>query len=231
MKKYKHIFFDLDETIWDYQTNAKDTLYEMFDHFELFKYDHINTEDFVDEFVRTNKELWTKFDQRLIDKDVIRTERFPMILNRLGLNFDGAMDMQDYFIQECPRKGKLLDNADEVVKRLSSKYKMHIITNGFEEIQSIKLQSGGLHKYFDALITSESAGAQKPDIMIFKYACNYINAMPEECIMIGDNLIADVLGAKNAGIDQVYYNPKNEPHKEDVLHEINHLSELYDILL
>ncbi len=232
MKKYKHIFFDLDETIWDYHTNARDTLNEMFDHFQLNRFDNLSSDDFIDEFFRINLELWTKFDQRLIDKDVIRLERFPLVVERLGMNgFEGAMDLQDYFLLECPRKGKLLDNAGEVVPRLSASYKMHIITNGFEEIQNIKLESAGLLKYFDVMVTSESAGAQKPDIAIFKYALERIQAKPEECIMIGDNLIADIGGAKNAGMDQVYYNPQKRSHNEDVSHEINHLSELYKILL
>lgn len=232
MKKYKHIFFDLDETIWDYHTNARDTLYEMFDHFQLSRYDNLNYDDFIDEFFRVNKEIWTKFDQRLIDKDVIRLERFPLVVERLGMNgFNGAMELQDYFLLECPRKGKVIDNADEVIPILSENYTLHIITNGFEEIQHIKLESAGLLKYFDVMVTSESAGAQKPDIGIFEYAFKCIQAGPEECIMIGDNLITDIGGAKNAGMDQVYYNPQKSTHNIDVSHEINHLSELFKILL
>lgn len=232
MKKYKHLFFDLDETLWDYKANAVDTLIELFEKFELGTNGDLTADDFVAEFFRTNRELWRKFDKRLIDKDKIRQDRFPLIFERLGVDGHEDVDaLQKSFIYESPKKGKLIDHADEILEALSNHYSMHIITNGFEEIQATKLKYSGLEIYFQEVVTSERANAQKPDPGIFLFAMEAANAKASESVMIGDNLITDIQGARGVGMEQVFFNPGKITHDLEVTHEINHLFELSGILL
>jgi len=232
VKKYKHLFFDLDETLWDYKANAVDTLIELFEKFELGTKGDLTSDDFVTEFFRTNGELWGKFDKRQIEKDQIRRERFPLIFERLGVDAHQIVDsMQKCFIHESPKKPKLIDYAAEILQALLKHYNMHIITNGFEEIQATKLKYSGLDIYFQEVITSERAHAQKPDPEIFLFALKTVNAKASESVMIGDNLVTDIQGARNVGMEQIFFNPCKITHDLDVTHEINHLFELSGILL
>jgi len=187
---------------------------------------------FVDEFFRTNQELWRKYDQGLIAKDQIRKDRFPIILERLGINnFEKVNDLQECFLRECPQRGKLIDYAVEILEKLKGNYRLHIITNGFEEIQMTKLTYSGLDKYFEQIITSEKASFQKPDPRIFRFAMNSAGARPNESVMIGDNLNTDIQGAIKANMDQIYFNPGKVNHNHAVTYEISHLHELEMILL
>ncbi len=234
MKKYKHLFFDLDETLWDYKANAHETLIELYEQFNLGSNSDLNVEDFVAEFFRTNEELWRKYDKRLIVKDQIRQDRFPLIFERLGVDGHKDIDveaLQKNFIYESPKKGKLIDHAAEILITLSKHYSMHIITNGFEEIQTTKLKYSGIEKYFQQVITSERAHAQKPDPDIFLFALEAVKANISESVMIGDNLVSDIQGARGVGMDQVFFNPDKRNHDLEVTHEINYLFELSGILL
>lgn len=232
MKKFNHLFFDLDETLWDYRANAKDTIVDLFDRFGLNENGRIGVGGFVDEFFRTNQELWRKYDQGLIAKDQIRKDRFPIILERLEINnFEKVEDLQECFLLECPQRGKLVDYAMEILEKLKGNYRLHIITNGFEEIQMTKLTYSGLDKYFEQIITSERASFQKPDPRIFRFAMNSAGARSNESVMIGDNLDTDIQGAIKANMDQIYFNPGKVNHNHDVTYEISHLHELEMILL
>lgn len=228
--KYNTIFFDLDETIWDYKSNAEDTLVELFQLHQLDRY--FMLPEFIEQFFIVNKELWDLFDLKKIEKSVIRDKRFPMVLERLRLDdLSLALTMQDQFIDLCPRKKKIFPMAVEVIQQLSKHYQLHIITNGFEEIQLLKLKSAGVDGYFDQLITSELAGAQKPDTRIFNFALQKVHAEPSESLMIGDNLVADVMGAKKAGMEAIFFNPNQTKHNVEIDYEIQHLSEIIPILL
>jgi len=232
LKKYNHLFFDLDETLWDYRVNAKDTIIDLFDRFGLNENGRIKVRGFVDEFFRTNQELWRKYDQGLIAKDQIRKDRFPLIFKRLEINdFKKVDDLQECFLLECPQKEKLVDYAMEILEKLKGNYRLHIITNGFEENQKTKLAYSGLDKYFEQVITSERASFQKPDPGIFRFAMDSAGARPNESVMIGDNLNTDIQGAINANMDQIFFNPGKVNHNHDVTYEINHLHELTAILL
>ena len=228
--KINTVFFDLDETIWDYRANAEDTLVDLFHNNNLKNL--FNLEDFITVFFIVNRELWDLFDQQKIDKSVIREKRFKIALERLDSSDTNlCMLLQDQFMAQCPQKTKVFPNAIEVINELSNHFNLHIITNGFENIQHHKLNSAGVGHHFKELITSEMAGAQKPDPRIFNLALKRANSIAQESIMIGDNLFADVRGAKNVGMEAIYFNPENEPHTENIQFEVNNLSEILDIIL
>jgi putative hydrolase of the HAD superfamily len=225
-KKKKHLFFDLDHTLWDYETSSDEALRELWQQYEL-KGKGVMLNDFLEKFNEVNGQLWDRFHDGEIDKDVIRRDRFPMIFSELMVSDNSLADiMQTDYIQLCPTKPYLINGAMEVLESLSGKYSLHIITNGFEEIQDTKLRSGRISHFFDQIITSAKAGFAKPDCRIFEYALAKANARAEESIMIGDNPLSDIEGASLAGIDQIFYNPNKLPCPIEPTLEIASLLEL-----
>lgn len=229
-KKYTHIFFDLDETLWDYHTNANEVLDDLFTKYSLPE-KNITKEAFIREFHHVNTYLWDLYNQSLIEKEAIRDQRFARIFERLGLSSDHVPDGLDRdYLMSCPAKGHLMPFAKEALEHLKDKYKLHILTNGFNDVQGIKMKSSGIAHYFEHVITSDMANAKKPDIKIYDYALKAINSTSDKVIMIGDRMETDILGAMSSGIDQIYYNPKSIEHNEEVTYEIRCLSEISELL-
>lgn len=231
MKKYKHLFFDLDRTIWDFEKNSTETISELYAEYDLPSRGIDSLQKFTQHYLFHNEQLWEAFAKGLIDKDTLRTNRFHKTLLDFGVDDDElAFNFSNRYIFKCPLKTNLQPYAIETLTYLSKKYSLHIITNGFEEVQHIKLKNSGIKDYFLNVITSESAGSKKPGKKIFHHSLYKAKAKSKESIMIGDHLEIDVLGAKNAGLDQVYFNPLNLQHQFDITYEINCLSELMKIL-
>ena len=164
---------------------------------------------------------------------MLRKERFSKILSRLGvsgLSHETISAMADDYQEWCPWKKNVIPHTYEVLDYLKGKYQLHVITNGFEDSQYTKLKTTNLHNYFEQVITSEKAGSKKPDQRIFEYGLNAAGADCHECVMVGDNLQADIRGARNAKIDQIYLNPGKKRHRQKVTFEIQHLNELTEIL-
>ncbi len=228
---YKHIFFDLDHTLWDFEKNCAETLLELYDIHSLHRHKDFGADDFVKVYQNVNKALWKDFHAGKLDKGYIRSKRFILTFEALGLQqADVPMGLEEQFLQICPSKSHVLPHAHEVLTYLKQKYTLHIITNGFYDIQNIKLSAAKLENYFSEIINSESCGYMKPDKRIFEYTLERVGAKPQECLMVGDDLEADVLGARNAGIDQVFFNPEKELHTEEISYEINSLRQLLAIL-
>ena len=222
----KHLIFDLDDTLWDYKANSKEALISLCDSYNLTA-KGVNHDSFLHTFRRVNHDLWQRFDKGEIDRDVIRQQRFPSIFEALSLNPDGvAMQMQDDFMRICSAMPRLVKGAKEVLEYLSTKYSMHILSNGFDEIQFTKLEASGISHYFDNVITSGRAGYRKPQPEIFEFALNEIGASKEECIMIGDNPGSDIEGAYRFGMDQVYFNTHDKKCAIEPNYTIYRLEEL-----
>lgn len=231
MKPYKVIFFDLDHTLWDYESNSCETLQELFDHYDLKTNGVVDCKTFQQQFKKVNTELWELYDRGLITSEVIRKERFKKILSHFSINDESLCEKLSVdYLYACPKKAGLIPYAIETLDYLSSNYAMTVVTNGFEEIQNLKLAAGNLHRYFDHIVTSQKAGAKKPSRQIFEYAMKAHNVKANEVAMIGDNLITDIGGALNASIDTIYFNPERIPHDVEVKHEISCLSDLRNIL-
>lgn len=231
MKQYKSIFFDLDHTLWDYETNSRETLQDLYVHYDLVNRGVTDFEKFLEEFKRVNSALWHLYDHGKITSEVIRKERFKQILEAFQAYEETlSAELSHDYLYDCPRRGNLLPHAHDVLQYLADRYTLTVVTNGFEEIQNMKLTSGNLHGYFDHIITSQKAGHKKPAREIFDYALAQNSATSHEAIMIGDNLVTDIAGARNASIDTVYFNPDEVPHQETVSHEITSLAQLRDLL-
>lgn len=230
-KSYTCVFFDLDHTLWDYETNSRETLYDLYHDRGLEARGVWSFDKFFDEFRRVNNDLWDQYDAGLIDSQVIRRERFPKIFAAFSIKDDLlSEEISNTYLSLCPTKGALMPHALDVLNYLKEKYTLTIITNGFEEIQSTKLASGRITSYFNHIITSQKAGARKPAKTIFDYALHLNGAACHQAIMIGDNIVADIGGARSASIDAVFYNPENRVHQHNATHEITSLRQLLTIL-
>ena len=203
----KHLFFDLDHTLWDFDYNSSETLSELWNRFELAEFD-IPLNDFLIQFKEINEAMWEKLNVGLISKDEIRHERFPTVLKAFKVvNHTLAEDIAAEYIGICPTKPHLVDGAQELLNKIQDKYELHIITNGFDDIQDTKLSSGGIKHFFKHIITSGTTGYKKPDRQIFDHALKLAGADIATSLMIGDNPVSDIQGAYSVGLDQVFYNP------------------------
>ena len=232
MKTYRHIFFDLDNTLWDFDRNSSETLHELYVKYKLAGLGIESPEHFILKYQERNAMMWEQYRLGKIDKDTLRNRRFEFTFWDMGLEVVEHICRQlshDY-VTASPKKNHLFPDAYPVLDYLHSKYVLHIITNGFHEAQFIKLDSTGIRKFFQNIIISEHVGFKKPELQIFHYATEASKAQPHECLMVGDGLEVDVIGAQNAGWDAVYFNPKKTPHAETITHEIASLGELMGIL-
>jgi len=183
--------------------------------------------DFYGAFNAVNFDLWALFDRGKIDKDFLRKERFKRIFEFLGA--DGLavpLEMEEEFLMRTSSKPHLFPHSTDVLDYLQKKYELHIITNGFNKSQAMKMAASGLTSYFQLIVTSETTGYRKPDKRVFEYAVNKLKTSPSACLMIGDNPESDIIGAQNAKIDQVLFNPLELPSAIRATYTINCLSEL-----
>lgn len=231
LKKYTNILFDLDHTLWDFEKNSEEALRDLFNSYQMALYNKFTPEDFVYRFKEINGTLWDQYNRNLIDKDYIRNERFKMALTSLGLNESEVPEgIGEVYLKICPVKPHVIPYAFEILDYLHEKYRLHIISNGFDDVQDTKLTQSRLKEYFELVITSETAGFKKPSREMFEKAIELIDAPREECIMIGDNLETDIKGAINASLDIIYFNPDEIPHDLNVTYEISSLRDLKKIL-
>lgn len=230
MKNYNHIFFDLDRTLWDFESNAIEAFKDLFVKYKLDKiFPDFNS--FNKAYREINKELWQKYREGQIEKEVLKYKRFYLTLKHFGHDdIDLARKIGDDYVLFSAEKTKLFPYVHEALNYLKDKYHLYIITNGFEEVQLKKIRNCQLEKYFRKIITSEKAGVQKPHQQIFEYALEAADAKPTESLMIGDDFEGDIRGAKAVGMDQVYFNPNNNPTDEKATYEIDSLLQLMDIL-
>jgi putative hydrolase of the HAD superfamily len=231
MKKYKHIFFDLDHTLYDFERSTFETLSELCVKHNLankgipvFKY-------FYSRYLEINDRFWGQYRKGKIEKSFLNVERFHVTFQEFGIDDRGfAEKFANEYLDNAPLKNTLFPGAYETLDYLQKKYILHLITNGFEEVQEKKINTTGLRKYFKTITTSEEAGVKKPNPAIFHYALSKAKAVPDESLMIGDNLEVDILGAKNVGMDQMFFNIEKTPNNGEITFEIADLIEILDIL-
>ena len=227
----KHIFFDLDRTLWDFEKNSHTTLLQLINDFKLIEKGIDNPDSFIKKYKIHNEKLWELYRKDKIKKEELRGKRFQLALAEYDIDdSDLAEQFGLAYIQQSPLKTTLFAYTHEVLLYLKKKYSLHIITNGFEEVQHIKLASSDLTQYFDVIVTSEQVGVKRPNAKIFEFALEQTKAKPDESIMIGDDFPVDVLGAEQIGMQGVYFNPNKLAHKHTVVHEIFCLSELMALL-
>ncbi len=231
-RKYRHIFFDLDRTIWDFDASALQTFKDIYSRYSLHEHGIASVEEFMEVFSGHNERLWDQYRQGSIEKAFLRDVRFKLTLQSFGIDNPAlAAQMSDDYVFYSPRNVFLFPHTEEVLSCLQKHYHLHMITNGFEEVQHTKLEQSGLRRFFLSVTTSEEAGVKKPDRGIFDLALHKAEAHPEESIMIGDDLLVDIEGATKAGMDTVYFNPLKEQHWHRPTFEINSLDELKVLLV
>lgn len=229
--KYKNLFIDLDDTLWDTFHNNTECLKEIYAAHN-FEQHYLTFEAFFDRYWPHNNMLWEKYRDGEISRQTLIVDRFRHMLSPLGITNDKAsMQINEQFLQLTTNKTKLVDGALELCEYLRPKYKMYILSNGFREVQYKKLNNSGLASYFDKMILSEDAKIQKPNRRIFQYAMKNTNSRLEESLMIGDSWDADIVGAKGAHMDQAWFNPYKFPHNGfDPTYEVYALKDLIKIL-
>jgi putative hydrolase of the HAD superfamily len=228
---YKHIFFDLDRTLWDFETSANQTFELIFDKHNLGGRGVESAKIFHDVYSVHNEKLWDLYRIGKIEKEELRGKRFHLTLNDFGINDrELAENIGMDYVTISPTIVNLFPNAIEILEYLFPKYQLHLITNGFSEVQDVKLKSSGMDKYFNRVITSEEAGVKKPNVKIFQFALSQTNALLRESIMIGDDYEVDIVGARKFGMDQVFFNPMRIENSNGCTFEIVDLIDLQKIL-
>ena len=212
MRQYKNIFIDLDDTIWDFAANSHVALHIMYRDLDIARI-YPDYDSFSREYYSKNSELWALYHHGKIDKDFLIIERYAHLLRTIGYEDPDnclASRMNEYYLDTLARQTQLVPYAIELLEYLRNKgYKMYILSNGFIEVQQLKLQSAGIAQYFSRIVLSDEIGITKPDRHLFDYALQVTDSLPEETLMIGDNYDADILGAMNAGWGQIYFDRNN----------------------
>ncbi len=230
MQKYTHLFFDLDHTLWDFETNSIQTLEELFQKYHL-KENFNSFDQFYNIYEKHNEELWVLYREGKITKEKLNFERFFVPLSNAGIkNETIATDFANDYITVSPTKTALMPHAIDVLTELKKTHSLHIITNGFKKVQVIKLKNSNLDQFFNKIFISETIGASKPKTAFFEYAVKSANAIKKKCLIIGDNLETDIDGAINFGLDYVYFNPSKKQHDRTLMHEISTLKELLPLV-
>lgn len=229
--KYKHLFFDLDHTLWDFEANSRQTLEELFHSMQLESKGISDFDLFHKNYLVHNEKLWDRYRNGLIKVDELRWKRMWLALLDFKIADESlAHEMGVVFLDLLPTRKILFPYTIEILNYLIDKnYKLHLITNGFEKTQHSKLKYSGLDKYFTEVITSEASNSLKPHKEIFDYAFEKTGALHKESIMIGDSIEVDIQGAMNAGIDQVYVNHISAPASIQPTYTVYSLKELEEI--
>lgn len=229
--KYKHLFFDLDHTLWDFDANAKATLAQLHMDLDLVSKGVNDFDRFHKNYLEHNEKLWARYRNGHIKQEELRLKRMWLTLLDFKIaDEELARQLSELFLQLLPARTILFPDTKEVLQYLAGKgYQLHLITNGFEKTQHSKLKHSGLDIFFKEVITSESSNSLKPQKEIFEYALDKTKAKASESIMIGDSIEIDIIGALNAGMDQVHVNFNDAPQEVIPTYTVKALKELKDI--
>ena len=223
----KHIFFDLDHTLWDFDKNSAFAFEIIFKKYNL----EVSVVEFLEHYIPRNHHYWKLYQVSQISIEHLRFYRLKDVFDKLGFSITDEMihQISEDYITHLPDSNLLFDGAVEVLNYLKENYHLHIITNGFGEVQGRKLRNSKIDHFFQTITNSEMAGVKKPHPNIFEFALSLANASKEESIMIGDSLEADIDVALSFGIDAIYFNEQNSSTSKSI-YQVNHLLELKNIL-
>ena len=229
---YKDLFFDLDHTIWDFELNSKETLWDLHQKYALEAKGITDFDTYYSQYIVHNHRLWDRYTKGFIKQEELRWKRIYLSLLDYKIADEAlAKNMSHDYLDILPNKKNLFPYTIEILEYLKSKaYKMHLITNGFESVQFKKIKNSNLSNYFIEVITSEASNSLKPNKEIFEYALKSANAQVESSIMIGDNESADIQGAINAGMDSIFVNHLQVKPTVPATYTITHLKELENLL-
>ncbi|MBF4985006.1 noncanonical pyrimidine nucleotidase, YjjG family [Nonlabens mediterrranea] len=219
-KNIEHLFFDLDHTLWDFDLNSKLAYKQIFEEHKV----DLELEKFIEIYEPLNLEFWRKFRENLITKEELRYQRLKTAFDACDYSIDDKKIhlFADLYIKYLPNNNYLFPGCRELLDRLKGRFKMHLITNGFNGVQQNKVTESGLNGYFDIILTAEEAGYKKPAPQIFHQALQLAGANVENSLMIGDSYTADIMGAKQVGIKTIWFHTTNQeiPKNEVVVHDL-----------
>ena len=227
LNKITDVYFDLDHTLWDFEKNSALAFAEIFDKQKL----ELDVEEFLSVYKPINFRYWELYRNNSVNKEALRFGRLKDSFDALKFEASDVTInlLAEEYIQYLPKNNHLLDGSVEVLQELQPRYNLHIITNGFEEVQHKKMFNSGILDYFRTITTSEEAGVKKPHPLIFEKALEKSGALPQNSVMIGDNLEADIIGAAQFGLHAIYLNV-DEQLPQQQFPEVKKLKDLLNYL-
>lgn len=231
LKKYQHIFFDLDRTLWDFDAAAEVAFERIYEKYNLKSLGIPSAHEFHEVYHPLNEQLWVLYRADKITKDELNRTRFVLPLEHYGIHdTDLADHLSEDYVYWSPRIVRLVPGTMELLEYLKPKYHLHLITNGFQEVQHTKLSGSGLEPYFETLTVSEEVGVKKPNPEVFHYALRKAGAKAEESLMIGDEMAVDIDGARAAGMDTLLFHPIEDRVEGECTYEVRSLMEIIGLL-
>ena len=226
-EKITDVFFDLDHTLWDFEKNSALTYKKILMHHEVA----VSLEKFLEVYIPLNLAYWKLYREEKISKEQLRYQRLRNTFDKLDFSIDDSLilKLSEAYVEELPNQNFLFQNSIEILDYLKTTYRLHIITNGFKEVQHGKLKNSNIIDFFTHVVNSEMVGVKKPNPKIFNFALEKAGVPASQAIMIGDNLEADILGAQNAGMQALHFNSNNEAYHEHCI-IINDLIEIKQYL-
>lgn len=230
--KIQHIFFDLDNTLWDHRRNAYLTLKEIFTRETVQEKYSIGFEEFHKEYFTINERLWAQIRDGEIDKDYLRTHRFYDSFMFFGIDdFELSQTFENNFLDEILNYNDLVEGAFDLLEYLAEKkYTLHILSNGFKEVTYRKCELSGIKNYFETITSADEINIRKPHPEVYDYALKKAGAAKEESMMIGDDWIADIEGAKSFGLQVIFFDVFNDNYEADEVAVIKKLAEIKNLL-
>jgi len=226
----KHIFFDLDHTLWDYDKNSTDALDQLYSLFSLDQKGLYPKSAFINSFHKANLMVWDIFNESRLNRFELRNKRMELVFEEFGQANQELEGFHDAYYQLCSKGKHLMEGCIEILEYLSKRYDLHIVTNGFEDAQHAKLHHSGIGHYFKTITTSESARSKKPDPSYFDFAIQSARSEKENSLVIGDGLKTDVEGARNAQIPVIWFNPEMRKNPFLEVASVASLAELRELL-
>jgi len=227
--KYRNVFIDLDRTLWDFETNSKETLNEIFLNYSINKYCEFS--EFYKTYRNINDDLWGKYRLKQISTEILSWKRFHLTNISFGYDDENvALKMGKDYISNSPYKTKLFPKTHDILKYLSEKYNLYLITNGFKEVQYLKIKNCDIERYFKEIFTSEEVGFSKPYIKYFEYVLESTCSKPKNSIVIGDDFEVDIKGAQQLDIDTIWFKNGDDNQKGYSKYIIKSLQEIFEIL-
>lgn len=226
-KAYRHLFFDLDRTLWDFDAAAEVAFEKIYEQYHLKELGIPSAHEFHEVYHPLNERLWELYREDKITKEDLNRTRFLKPLEHYGIHdVELADHLSEDYVYWSPRIVRLVPGTMELLEYLRPKYHLHLITNGFQEVQHTKLSGSGMEPYFETLTVSEEVGVKKPNPEIFRYALRKAGATAEESLVIGDEMAVDIDGARAAGIDQIFFNPSHQSVQGERTFEVYDLLEI-----
>lgn len=227
-KKYTHIFFDLDNTLWDFERNSRNAMYITFNQFKQNTAVEFNL--FFETYTKHNHDLWESYRNNEVGKKDLTRLRFQNTFTELEMKGVDADEMNLLYLTEMPKQKVLNEGVIDILDYLKKKqYQLNVITNGFKEVQYKKIETSGLRTYFDKIFISEEIKSKKPESKIFEHSIKSSNARKSKSIMIGDDWDVDILGAITYGIDAIHYQKSSEYNLKKMFNPFKNSCEIYTI--